>query len=192
MRIIVQLMCLYFVANSGHAFTTPRSAIIDNKLMSKDLQQLIASDTVLISSGFNFVEGPVWHPGNYLLFSDIPESRIYKWDEKNNQISTSFIQSNQSNGLSYDKNGKLIVCEHAGRRVTIRDPQTFEIFESISSYQGKSLNSPNDAIVDSRGRLLFTDPPYGIGDAPDLSEGGLGEVFGVYQYDRGKLTLLAK
>lgn len=160
-------------------------------LRKKDLGDLLVSGPSLIQGGFNFVEGPVWHPDGYLLFSDIPESRIYRWDEASNQVSIALAQSFQSNGLSFDHNGMLVVCEHGSRRLTIRDPQSFAIVDSIGTYMGKYLNSPNDAIVDGQGRVFFTDPPYGIGDMPDLGPNGLGELFGIYLYDQGSLTLLA-
>ena len=192
MHTFLKLFFVWYACNLGSIAAMPLSTFNEDKALSKELPDLLVSELKLISGGFNFVEGPVWHPEGYLLFSDIPESRIYRWDEKTNQISVSLADSKQSNGLSFDKNGKLLVCEHQGRRVSIRDPKTFELIDSVSTYQGKFLNSPNDVIVDGQGRLIFTDPPYGIGDGPDMGPNGLGELYGVYQYDRGKLTLLAE
>ena len=186
---LILCLCFGYGANaSGH-----QGPKYDNgTILNKNSMPLVLSGTELISSGFNFVEGPVWHPEGYLLFSDIPASKVYRWDEGTGQISISINNSHQSNGLSFDKLGYLVVCEHEARRVTVRDPESFDIIQSISSYQGKKLNSPNDVVIDSLGRIFFTDPPYGIGDQPDMSEDGLGELNGVYLFDQGKLTLLAQ
>src|SRR5215204_934932 len=113
-----------------------------------------------VATGFEFTEGPVWRPDlNALLFSDIPANRIFKLDCKGKV--TGFREpSGNSNGLTLDKEGRLIACEHGHHRVT-----RIELDGSITiladEFEGKPLNSPNDVVVKSDGAIYFTDPPYG-------------------------------
>ncbi len=113
-----------------------------------------------IAESFEFLEGPVWHPDGYLLFSDIPQNKIYKWRE-GQPIALWNENSGNSNGLTLDRQGRLIACEHGNRRVsaTALDGETITLADR---YQGKRLNSPNDCVVRSDGTVFFTDPPYGI------------------------------
>lgn len=113
-----------------------------------------------IASGFGFTEGPVWHPDGYLLFSDIPMNIIRKWTPDKG-VETFRSPSGNSNGLTYDKQARLIACEHSNRRVSRTD--TDGVVVAIADrYEGKRLNSPNDAVVKSDGSIYFTDPPYGL------------------------------
>jgi gluconolactonase len=124
---------------------------------------LIAPDAVIekIADGFSFTEGPLWNSGgNYLLFSDIPESKIYKWSAKNG-VEIYRKVSHFSNGLTYDPDGKLIACEHQSRSIT-REIAGGEFETLASHYQGKKLNSPNDVVASRDGSILFTDPIYGL------------------------------
>jgi gluconolactonase len=111
--------------------------------------------------GMRWAEGPVWFAdGNYLLWSDIPNNRIMQYvDGLGVRIWRE--DSNHSNGNTRDKQGRLITCEHGARRVTRTEPDG-SITVLASHYQGKRLNSPNDAVVKSDGTIWFTDPPYGI------------------------------
>ena len=114
-----------------------------------------------IATGFDWVEGPVWFGDqNCLLFSDIPNNRIMRWIPG---LGTSIFRepSNFSNGHTRDRQGRLISCEHGGRRVT-RTEYDGSITVIADNYQGKRLNSPNDVIVASDGAIWFTDPHYGI------------------------------
>lgn len=114
-----------------------------------------------IASGFDWVEGPVWFGDlNCLLFSDIPNNRIMRWIPG---VGTSVFRapSNNSNGNTRDREGRLITCEHLTRRVT-RTERDGSITVLADRYQGKRLNSPNDVIVASDGAIWFTDPHYGI------------------------------
>lgn len=113
-----------------------------------------------LASGFQFTEGPVWHPSGYLLFSDIPASIIYRWEE-GQPVRPWRTPSGNSNGLTYDRQGRLIACEHGNRRVSRLEPDG-QVTVLASHYQGKRLNSPNDVVVRSDGSVYFTDPPYGI------------------------------
>ncbi|HEY9646683.1 MAG TPA: SMP-30/gluconolactonase/LRE family protein [Chroococcidiopsis sp.] len=114
-----------------------------------------------IATGFQFTEGPVWRPVDHtLLFSDIPANCIYQLDA--NQTVTVFRSpSGHSNGLTCDRHGRLIACEHGPRRVT-RTELDGTITVLADSFDGKPLNSPNDVVVAADGAIYFTDPPYGI------------------------------
>ena len=112
-------------------------------------------------SGTLWAEGPVYfRDGDFLLWSDIPNNRMMRWAP--GLGAAVFRQpSNYSNGNKRDREGRLITCEHGGRRVTRTEPDG-TITVLADSYQGKRLNSPNDVIVKSDGSVWFTDPPYGI------------------------------
>lgn len=114
-----------------------------------------------IATGFQFTEGPVWdREGNFLLFSDIPASRISRWQEASG-LKEFRSPSGKSNGLTRDRQGRLIACEHATRRVS-RTEDDGMVVAIATHYQGKRLNSPNDVVVKSDGAVYFTDPPYGL------------------------------
>jgi gluconolactonase len=114
-----------------------------------------------LCGGMLWVEGPVYFAdGNYLLWSDIPNSRIMQYVEGLG-VRVWRENSNNSNGNTRDREGRLITCEHGTRRVTRTEPDG-SITVLVSHYQGKRLNSPNDAVVKSDGTIWFTDPPYGI------------------------------
>ncbi len=113
-------------------------------------------------TGARWSEGPVWFAaGRYLLWSDIPNNRMLRWDETNNQVSEFRLPSNNSNGNTVDGQGRLVTCEHLTRRVT-RTEHDGSITVLADQWQGKSLNSPNDVVVKSDGSVWFTDPSYGI------------------------------
>ena len=113
-----------------------------------------------IATGFRHTEGPVWHPDGFLLFSDIPGNTIYKWTP-NGKVEKFRSPSGHSNGLTYDKQGNLIACEHSNRRVSRTEPDG-TIVTLVNEYGGKRLNSPNDLVIKSDGSIFFTDPPYGL------------------------------
>ncbi len=139
-----------------------------------------------IGAGFQFTEGPVWHPDDVLLFSDIPANTIY-WLTRAGEIKVNRRPSGHANGLAFDAQGGLIACEHGNRRVSITrrsGPETL-----VDSYRGKRLNSPNDLVIRSDGSIYFTDPPYGVSE----EEREL-DFQGVYRIDPDgdDLSLLAK
>ena len=102
----------------------------------------------------------MWHRDDgSLLFSDIPNSRVYRW--RDGELSLYREPSGQSNGLTLDRRGALIACEHENRRVS-REGTDGAVFPIATNFEGKRLNSPNDVVVRSDGRIFFTDPPYGI------------------------------
>ena len=111
-----------------------------------------------IGSGFTFTEGPIWHPrDHFLLFSDIPVSIRRRWDGK---AASEFLKpSNKGNGMTYDRELRLLVCEHATSSVARFTDGKREVV--ASHFEGKELNSPNDIIVAADGAVWFSDPTYG-------------------------------
>jgi gluconolactonase len=128
------------------------------------IHQFIPEDGAIehLASGLGFTEGPVWR-GDRLLFSDIPRNRIASWRmlPEGPELTTFRTPSGNSNGLTLDRSGRLIACEHSARRVT-RTETDGTIRVLAERYQGKRLNSPNDVVVRSDGSVFFTDPPYGL------------------------------
>ncbi|PXX27866.1 SMP-30/gluconolactonase/LRE family protein [Arenibacter sp. ARW7G5Y1] len=132
----------------------------------------------ILASGFAWTEGPLWiKEGNYLLFSDIPNNKIYKLDPKNNDTITYLHPSGfsgtdftgeepGSNGLLLSKEGELVLLQHGNRQIAkMNGPLSSPLSDFttlVDSYMGKKLNSPNDGIFDKNGNLYFTDPAYGL------------------------------
>ena len=167
------------------------------------LDRVIPPDSRLekLAGGFQFVEGPVWHPDGYLLFSDPNANTIYRWAPEG---SVSVFRSKSgysgfdigeyhqpgSNGLTLDPNGLLTINEHGNRRVTrLERPGNLTVL--ADRYQGKRLNSPNDLVYRSDGTLYFTDPPFGLPKAFDDPRKELA-FSGVYMVKDGQVTLLTK
>ena len=115
-----------------------------------------------LATGMRWCEGPVWFgDGRFLLWSDIANDSIIRYEEETGAISVFRRPSNKTNGMTRDRQGRLICCEHAGRRVT-RTEYDGEITVLIDRFEGKRLNSPNDVVVKSDDSIWFTDPHYGI------------------------------
>jgi gluconolactonase len=115
-----------------------------------------------LATGCRWSEGPVWFgDGRYLLWSDIPNNRILKWEEETGAVSVFRKPSDFANGHTRDREGRLVTCEHGGRRVT-RTEIDGTITVLMDSFEGKRLNSPNDVVVKSDGSIWFTDPTFGI------------------------------
>jgi gluconolactonase len=115
-----------------------------------------------LATGCRWSEGPVYFgDGRYLLWSDIPNNRILKWEEETGAVSIYRRPSNFANGHTRDRQGRLVSCEHGGRRVT-RTEYDGAITVLIDSFDGRRLNSPNDVVVKSDGSIWFTDPTFGI------------------------------
>ncbi|NWG22652.1 MAG: SMP-30/gluconolactonase/LRE family protein [Chloroflexi bacterium] len=117
-------------------------------------------DPERIAGGFEFTEGPVWHPEGFLIFSDIPANRQYRW-HPGDGVSVWREPTGNSNGLTLDRQNRVIACEHGGRRVSRAEPGAAPV-TLADSYGGRRLNSPNDVVMKSDGTIYFTDPPYGI------------------------------
>ena len=140
-----------------------------------------------LAGDLQFTEGPLWvAANNELLFSDIPANRIVSF--KDGKCATFRTPSHNSNGLTLDKQARLIACEHGSRRVT-RTEADGTITVLAERYEGKRLNSPNDVVVKNDGAIYFTDPPYGVkSDERELTFQG---VFRLAP-DGKTLTLVAK
>ncbi|MSO76642.1 MAG: SMP-30/gluconolactonase/LRE family protein [Alphaproteobacteria bacterium] len=112
--------------------------------------------------GCRWSEGPVWFgDGRYLLWSDIPNNRILKWEEETGVVSVFRKPANNANGHTRDRQGRLVACEHDTRRI-IRTEYDGSITVLMDRFEGKRLNSPNDIVVKSDDSIWFTDPPFGI------------------------------
>jgi gluconolactonase len=144
-------------------------------------------------TGARWAEGPAWFAaGRYLVWSDIPNNRMLRYDETDGSVSVFRNPSNYSNGNTVDRQGRLVSCEHYARRVT-RTEHNGSITVIADKFEGKRFNSPNDVVVKSDGSIWFTDPPYGIlidyeGERHD-SEIGNNNVYRV-DGSTGKITIV--
>src|SRR5215831_15662621 len=133
------------------------------------LYDLIDADAPIdrVAGGLWFTEGPVWR-GGQLLFSDIPNKRIARWRRLPEGPELTTYVRGMSNGLTLDRQGRVLAAEHDGRRVTrVADDGTRTVL--AERFQGKRLNSPNDIVVKSDSSIYFTDPPYAIQPStPDM------------------------
>ena len=155
------------------------------------LESVKSSSLEKLATGFIFTEGPVWNTAEgCLFFSDIPADKMMAYT-KDKDIKIFRDPSGKSNALTLDKQGRLITCEHANRRVS-RTEKDGTVITIADRYEGKHLNSPNDIVVKSDGSIYFTDPPFGL----TAEYGILGQqeltFQGVYRLspDGKKLTLL--
>jgi gluconolactonase len=129
---------------------------------SETFYELVPADAELerLGTGFTFTEGPVWHPGDaFLLFSDMPADVRRRWDAAGG-VTEVMKPANKCNGMTYDADLNLIVCEHSTSSV-VRERSDGTRETLATHYQGVELNSPNDVIVANDGSILFTDPTYG-------------------------------
>lgn len=166
---------------------------------------LIAKDANIevLSGGFKWTEGAVWSKaGGFLLFSDIPNNTVFKWSQAEGL--KSFLKPSGytgaeaftgyepgSNGLAFNSEGSLILCQHGDRRVA-RLEKDGKFTTLADKYQGKRLNSPNDLVFAKNGDLYFTDPPYGLPKQMQDPNKEL-DFQGVYRLKpNGELTLLTK
>jgi len=167
--------------------------------------ELVPRDAVLekVADGIAWAEGPVWnHTGEFLLFSDVPNNSIFKWKaaegltlflKPSGYTGTEPFQGREpgSNGLAFDKQGRLVFCQHGDRRISrLEKDGTKTVL--VERYRGKRINSPNDLVFKSNGDLYFTDPPFGLPASFDDPKREL-DFCGVYRLAKnGKLTLLTK
>ena len=140
-----------------------------------------------LATGLQFVEGPQWMPGGFLVFSDIPADELKRWDAKGG-LQTFRKPSQQANGNTLDREGRLVTAEHGGRRVS-RTEKDGTVVTVVDSFEGKKLSSPNDVVVKSDGTIWFTDPDYGLAGRPKETPGNY-----VYRFDpkSKSLTAIAK
>lgn len=115
-----------------------------------------------LAIGCRWCEGPVWFgDGRYLLWSDIPNNRMLRWDEETGAVGAFRKPSGFANGNTRDRQGRLVTCEHGGRRV-VRTAYDGAITVLAEAFEGKRLNSPNDVVTARDGSVWFTDPTFGI------------------------------
>jgi len=182
-----------------------RKAPSEGTIVRKDpsLDEIVPASATIekIAEGFQFTEGPVWHPDGYLLFSDPNNNVIYRWTP-DGQVSIYRTKSGYkgfdigeyhqpgSNGLTLDREGRLTVNEHGNRRVT-RLEKNGVVTVLADRFEGKRLNSPNDLVYRSDGALYFTDPPFGL---PKIYDDPRKELpySGVFCLFKGKLHLVSK
>jgi gluconolactonase len=198
-------LALALIATPVLAADTPKTLGTIERLDPK-FDDLIPKDAAIeiLAGGFDWSEGPVWvkgADGGHLLFSDIPKNMIWKWSAKDGlkeflkpsgYTGTEKFTGKEpgSNGLTLDKDGKLILCQHGDRRVSRLADGKFVTL--VDKFEGKRLNSPNDLAFMSNGDLYFTDPPYGL---PLIEKDPKKELDfqGVYRLTlKGELTLLTK
>jgi gluconolactonase len=164
------------------------------KLLPKDAK------IEVLASGFDWSEGPVWvKDGDYLLFSDVPKNKIYKWDEKSglsvflepSGYTGRGVYSDEpgSNGLIIDNKGRLVLCEHGDRRIAAMPLNIGGKVTLADHFEGKRFNSPNDVVQHSNGDYYFTDPPYGLAKKHEDPSREIPQ-FGVYRIQKdGKVTM---
>ncbi len=126
--------------------------------------RLYSSTIEQVATGFRWAEGPAYSAkGGYLLFSDIPNNRIMKFDEATGKTTVDREKANFANGNVIDRQGRLITCEHSVTRRVTRTEANGKITVLADSFEGKRLNAPNDVVVKSDDSIWFTDPVFGIG-----------------------------
>jgi gluconolactonase len=125
--------------------------------------RIYSSTIEQVATGFRWAEGPAYSSkGGYLLFSDIPNNRIMKFDEASGKTTVFREKANYANGNAFDRQGRLVTCEHSVTRRVTRTEANGKITVLADSYEGKRLNAPNDVVVKSDDSIWFTDPLFGI------------------------------
>ena len=183
---VVLIAIAFLVSNCKQANTTkteveetiPSESKFRIEIFNDDALNVIDPNTEIkvLASGFTWTEGPLWvEDGGFLLFSDIPENKVYKLMDND---TTTYLKPSGSfdpnfkgrepgsNGLLLNEEGELVLLQHGERQVAkmaapLNNPKP-EYTTLVDNYQGKKLNSPNDAVYDAHGNLYFTDPPYGL------------------------------
>lgn len=168
------MMAGVLLAASGGALAEP----------SGDKNTIFMADTIeLAATGYTFTEGPAWD-GTRLIFSDIPGDTVHVMTPGEGTPKVLYAPSANANGHTFDRDGRLLNAEHGSGAITRWTPEG-GLQTIVAAYQGKRLNSPNDVVVRSDGLILFTDPPYGLGQRE--SEVGFS---GVFTFDEGTGTMV--
>ena len=140
----------------------PDSRIVQVLRAGSAIDEIVSRKAKLeiLDTTFQFTEGPVWNPSGYLLFSDIPANKIIKWNPVEG-FSTYLEPSQNTNGLTFDKDGNLVMAAHTARGI-FRQNTDGSLSELAHKYLGQKLNSPNDLVISSKGIIYFTDPCWGL------------------------------
>jgi gluconolactonase len=189
---------LLFLLGIKFAFAQTQAGKITR--LDKAFDKIVPKDAQAekVANGFIFIEGPVWHPEGYLLFSDIPANRIYKLkaDDKAEVFMEKSGYSGSdsptgeigSNGLGLDTEGRLLLCQHGNRQV-VRVEKDGKQTVLASTFEGKRFNSPNDIVCRKDGTLYFTDPSWGLEKNSNKPTREI-RFNGVYRYYNGTISLI--
>lgn len=181
-------MAQSFAFTPNQRYPDPAVQILDPSFTK---YRIYSSTVEQVATGMRWAEGPAYFPeGGYLLFSDIPNNRIMKYDEKTGRTSVFRENANYANGNTRDRQGRLVTCEHSVTRRVTRTEKNGQITVLAERYQGKRLNAPNDIVVKSDDSLWFTDPLFGInGEWEGSRAKPEQDTTNVYRIDTdGKLT----
>src|SRR5919109_994260 len=190
---------LYGAGSAPVAFEAP----LEVERISDALDEIVPAETRLeqVAGGFEFTEGPVWSPEGALLFSSPNTNVIYRWDSATGAVTVFNAKSGYtgvdigrfaqpgSNGLAFDPEGRLVMCQHGNRRVLRINPHG-DTTVLADSFGGNRLNSPNDLVFRSDGTLFFTDPPFGLPDTFDDADREL-DFSGVFRARDGQVALVS-
>ena len=206
MNVILKLVLAFVLGFSFTSLEAQKKTIGSVERLSAEIEQYIPQNAIIeiLAEGFDWSEGPVWvEELGAVLFSDVPNNKIYQWDEKkglqvfrNPSGFTNIVPNSKeqgSNGLTLDANNKLIICMHGDRRIARLDDWNKNDFTTVvGEFEGKLFNSPNDLVYARNGDLYFTDPPYGFknGDKDSLKQIPFNGVYKLSQ--AGELSLLVK
>jgi gluconolactonase len=171
-------------------FPDPAVVVVDE---SFNRYRLPLTTVERLATGCRWAEGPVWFgDSRSLIWSDIPNNRMLRWDEESGAVSAFRKPSGYANGNTRDRQGRLVTCEHGGRRVS-RTELDGNVVTVVDSFENKKLNSPNDVVCKSDGSIWFTDPTFGI---LGWYEGAKAEPelpMNVYRWDpSGKVSVVAE
>ncbi len=196
MKNMIICFCIFLMAcNASETDNTDTAQSAE-----QDTIKTVLFEVEQLAGDFQFVEGPVWSGKGYLLFSDIPANKIYRWDNDSGvgiyldscghvgRGDKEVSNGTGTNGLAFDGEGNLIICQHANRQLLKMDTAgTYTIL--ADRYKGRRLNSPNDLVIKSNGAIYFTDPPYGLDKLDESPQKEL-PFNGVYLLQNDTLTLL--
>ena len=157
-----------------------------------ELADLAELDTLeRLATGFSFTEGPIWHPAQYLLFSDIPQDTRRRWDPERG-ITVAMSPANKCNGMTLTRGLSLLVCEHSTSSVVVEHPSGRR--EVLASHWGdRELNAPNDIVTGRDDSIYFSDPVYGRMPVDGIERDQDLDFQGLYRISRsGDLQLLAE
>lgn len=151
---------------------------------TESTDSLFTGEPEVITTGYQFTEGPYWHSDGFLIFSDIPANKVFKWTPGSEDSEVFIDSSGNSNGITATPDGVLILAQHAGKVSKVTEEM--ELIPIAEQYEGNRLNSPNDVAVRSDGLIYFTDPTFGVSE-----EDRELDITGVYRINADQsLTLL--